>query len=136
MQGYQENGEWELLKFTVEEKVTSTEIDKAQYSSLHINFTMRRRPLYVFMSTILPTVLLSFLSALVFKLPAESGEKIGYSLTVLLSYAVYLTVISSHIPAASLTISILCMYNAMLNRYLHCISYLYSITYHGVHRTV
>ncbi|XP_060083322.1 acetylcholine receptor subunit delta-like [Ylistrum balloti] len=114
LQGYQQNGEWELMKYTVEEKVSSTEIDKADYSSLHVNFTMRRRPLYVFMNTIIPTMLLSFLSALVFKLPADSGEKIGYSLTVLLAYAVYMMAISSNIPASALTISILSVYTVIV----------------------
>ncbi|XP_069142699.1 acetylcholine receptor subunit alpha-1-A-like [Argopecten irradians] len=110
LQSYQENGEWELMNYTLEERRSVTEREKSDYSSLHVHFTMRRRPLYVFMNTILPTMLLSFLCALVFKLPPESGEKIGYSLTVLLAYAVYMTVISSNIPAAALSVSILSVY--------------------------
>jgi hypothetical protein len=51
-------------------------------------------------------VLLAFLSAMVFKLPPDSGEKMGFSLTVLLAYAVYLTIISDDMPSTSTSTSV------------------------------
>jgi hypothetical protein len=45
-----------------------------------------------------------------FKLPPESGERMGYSLTTLLAYAVYLTLMSEHLPAVSLDIAYLSKY--------------------------
>jgi hypothetical protein len=51
---------------------------------------------------------MAVLIAMVFKLPVDSGEKIGFSLTVLLAYAVYLTMISENIPSTSVAVCYLC----------------------------
>ena len=50
------------------------------------------------------------LTIFVFKLPPELGERIEISLTVLLAYAVYLTLISENIPRMSKSVSILSIY--------------------------
>ena len=50
-----------------------------------------------------------FLSAtapLVFLLPADAGEKMGTSITVLLAYAVYLTIVTDYMPTTSLSVSL------------------------------
>jgi len=44
----------------------------------------------------------------IFKLTPESGERVGLSLTILLAYAVYLTLISESIPTTSTSASLLC----------------------------
>ena len=62
------------------------------------------------MIMMIPVCLLSFLCCAVFLLPPDSGEKIGYALTVLLSYAVYLSLISENIPEDSLNVSLLSEY--------------------------
>jgi hypothetical protein len=46
------------------------------------------------------------LNPLVFLLPVESGERIGLSMTILLSYTIFLTLISDAIPASSNPMSI------------------------------
>ncbi|XP_056010288.1 neuronal acetylcholine receptor subunit alpha-3-like [Ostrea edulis] len=54
--------------------------------------------------------MLAFLITMAFKLPPESGGRMGFSLTVLLAYAVYLTIVSANLPTTSLTISVLSIY--------------------------
>ena len=50
------------------------------------------------------------LNLLVFLLPANSGERVGYSITVLLAIAVFLTIAADNLPKTSFpTISILCL---------------------------
>ena len=50
------------------------------------------------------------LNLLVFLLPAQSGERMGYSITLLLAIAVFLTIAADNLPKTSFpTISILCM---------------------------
>ncbi|XP_033749588.1 acetylcholine receptor subunit delta-like [Pecten maximus] len=46
------------------------------------------------------------MNLLVFLIPAESGEKISYAITVLLTFAVYLSVYSDKIPPLSLPIAV------------------------------
>lgn len=67
---------------------------------------MGKRVLYV-LNTIIPVVMLSLLNVLVFLLPASSGEKMALAVTVLLSFTVYLSIISEVMPKTSESISIL-----------------------------
>ncbi|VDH95973.1 Hypothetical predicted protein [Mytilus galloprovincialis] len=62
---------------------------------------IKRQPLYYAIMTILPTLLFSLLNPLVFVLPVESGERVSLSITILLSYAIFLTLVSASIPTSS-----------------------------------
>ena len=60
----------------------------------------RRRPYYV-INILLPTLLMSVCVVWTFILPTASGERIGYSLTILLSFTVFLTVTNGLLPSTS-----------------------------------
>ena len=106
--GFTENGEWDMVAITT---INSTSYFEEQpYSRIHYTFTLRRRPLYHILNTMFPLIVMASLTIFVFKLPPESGERIGMSLTVLLAYAVYLTLISDDIPRTSTSVSILSLY--------------------------
>jgi hypothetical protein len=45
--------------------------------------------------------------ALVFIVPVDSGEKVSYVLTVFLSLAVLLTIVTDSLPPTSITLSVL-----------------------------
>ena len=77
------------------------------YDKLHFWLYMKRRDEFYNTNVMLPIVLSSFLVTLVFVVPVECGEKLSYTLTILLTIAVFLTVISDMLPAISLTTSIL-----------------------------
>jgi nicotinic acetylcholine receptor alpha-7 len=62
---------------------------------------MKRHPLYFGVMILLPTLLFSLLNPLVFLLPVESGERVSLSMTILLSYAIFLTLVSNSIPKTS-----------------------------------
>lgn len=106
---YSENGEWVLVSASGEQ-VQDRARGGQSFSSLSFSVTLRRRPLFHALNTILPVVLMAFLIPMVYRLPVDSGEKIGYSLTVLLAYAVYLTLISDNIPSTSVSVCYLTVY--------------------------
>jgi hypothetical protein len=109
---YAENGEWELL--TVQGiKLNDKYVGGAPHSKVLFRISMRRRPLFHILNTMFPVVLMAFLIPMAFKLHVESGEKMGYSLTVLLAYAVYLSMISENIPSTSVSICYLCKYTGV-----------------------
>ena len=81
---------------------------------LHRNWRIHWNPYFHILNSLVPMVLLAFLSAMVFKLPPDSGEKMGFSLTVLLAYAVYLTIISDDMPSTSTSTSVLCKFCGIL----------------------
>ena len=106
---YTENGEWNLL--TAEGSKTEAKSRGGKsFSSVSFLIKVQRRLLFHVVNTLFPVALMAILIAFVFKLPVDSGEKIGFSLTVLLSYAVYLTLISDNIPSTSVTVCFLCKY--------------------------
>lgn len=71
------------------------------YPEYKVTLTIKREPLYYSMMVVCPTILFGLLNPLVFLLPVQSGERIGLSMTILLSYAIFLTLVSDVIPATS-----------------------------------
>lgn len=57
------------------------------------HFVIQRRPLYLMMNILFPTMLFSFLTCTVFYLPSDAGEKMTLSVSLLLSLVVFLLVI-------------------------------------------
>ncbi|XP_062583249.1 acetylcholine receptor subunit delta-like [Saccostrea cucullata] len=54
-----------------------------------------------------PILLLSLLNPLVFVLPVESGERVSYAITIFLSFAVFMTLLSDNIPKSSEPMSLM-----------------------------
>lgn len=106
---YSENGEWDLVSASGLE-VRDTPIGQASFSSVDFDIKLRRRPIFHIINTLFPVVLMAILIAMVFKLPVDSGERNGFALTVLLAYAVYLSIISENIPSTSVSVCYLCKY--------------------------
>ena len=79
-------------------------------SNVVFTFIIVRKSLYYVMIIVLPIFLLGFLSGFVFLIPVESGEKMGYSVTVFLSQVVFLSIIESYIPISSDHVSMLQAY--------------------------
>ncbi|KAK6186081.1 hypothetical protein SNE40_008187 [Patella caerulea] len=105
---YGQNGQWELILLSLEETQ-----DKYK-SILKFELTLKRRRSFYIMNIVLPVIFLSFMGNLVFALPAESGEKMSLTITILLAYVVYLTIISENMPQTSIHISLLAVYLTIL----------------------
>ncbi|XP_048745961.1 neuronal acetylcholine receptor subunit alpha-6-like [Ostrea edulis] len=101
---YEQNSVWDLID-------TSSGIQKEQRES-QVKFTLklRRKPLYYVMNIILPVVFLGYLNILVFVIPVDAGEKMSFSVTVFLSFAVFLTIISTLLPTSSENTPIIAKY--------------------------
>ena len=72
--------------------------------------TLERKPMYYILNIFLPICLLTLLNLFVFLLPVESGEKVSFVVTIFLSLAVFLTIVSGEIPENSENISLLNAY--------------------------
>lgn len=105
---YQENGEWSYIRSNASTSIVlhGSEV----YSRVDFSFTFERRTPFHLLSTILPLFFLVSMTCFVFKIPVDAGEKLGYCLTVLLAFAVYLTLVSDNIPTTSTSTSYLCTY--------------------------
>ena len=102
------NGEWEVISASgTSSEATTRSRGGLNFSRLKFKLQLKRRHLFHIVNTIFPVFLLGILVPFVFQLN-EVGDRIGYSLTVLLSYAVYLTMIAQNIPSTSVSVCYLC----------------------------
>ena len=62
---------------------------------------LERFPTYYLLNIIIPSVVLAFLSAFTFYVPVDSGEKVSLSITILLSFSVFLLILSDNTPSIS-----------------------------------
>ncbi|XP_025095676.1 neuronal acetylcholine receptor subunit alpha-7-like [Pomacea canaliculata] len=102
---YVGNGEW---------KVSSTAVRRVTYhlhddpiSVVVYEVTLRRRPALVVMTIVLPVFILAGLNIFVFLIPYESGERLSFAVTILLSYGVFMASVVSLLPGSVKTMSIL-----------------------------
>lgn len=79
-------------------------------SDIFFNITLRRKTLFYTVNLIIPCVGISYLSVLVFYLPADSGEKIALCISILLSQTMFFLLISEIIPSTSLALPLLGKY--------------------------
>ena len=101
---YKGNGEWDIVGTFVYTQNVGTEL---QYTQLHFGLVLKRRSLYYILNIIVPLVLISILCVISFLIPLDAGEKVTYSITVLLSLAVLLSIISGDMPSTSKHVSVL-----------------------------
>lgn len=95
---YVPNGEWELLSIKTVENILKYQCCANPFSDVTITFRIRRQAKNHTLTLILPCALLSSLIVLGFILPPESGERIGLSITVLLSVTVFQQLTSQIMP--------------------------------------
>lgn len=96
MELYEENGLWSVLSTR-----NYYSMNVFGFEELRLEINMRRRTTYYIASLLLPIFFMNFIQILVFVLPVESGERVGFSITVLLAVAVFLTMIQDKLPEAS-----------------------------------
>ncbi|XP_039267702.2 neuronal acetylcholine receptor subunit alpha-3-like [Styela clava] len=104
---YWESGEWEVLDASGYRHERKYNCCPEIYPDITYSFYIRRLPLFYMINLIIPCLLISFLSVLVFYLPSDCGEKITLCISVLLSLTVFLLVITEIIPSTSLVIPLI-----------------------------
>ncbi|XP_055957696.1 CHRNA7-FAM7A fusion protein-like [Patella vulgata] len=83
---------------------------KTSHEKVRVILVLQRKSLSLVLTVVLPVILLAFLNVFVFLLPTESGEKLSFSVTVLLAQAVFLSFISGLMPQTSDSTSSLSIY--------------------------
>ncbi|XP_060071706.1 acetylcholine receptor subunit alpha-like [Ylistrum balloti] len=97
------NSEWDVLASYTSRWTQS--FDMAIYY-----ITIKRRHLNFLVSVVIPVIMLALVNPFVFILPFNSGERASYSITVLLAFTVYMTVVSDRMPASSQPMSYISYY--------------------------
>ncbi|XP_064624985.1 neuronal acetylcholine receptor subunit beta-4-like [Lineus longissimus] len=109
------NAEWDLINATgrvTELPVYSMEQDGVlpNMSVYTVTLTLQRRTVYYWIHLIIPCMFISGLICFVFVMPADAGEKISFSVTILLAFIVYQLLIADSLPKGSQSVSLLSAY--------------------------
>ncbi|XP_066518765.1 neuronal acetylcholine receptor subunit alpha-2 [Hoplias malabaricus] len=104
---YWESGEWMIVNAVAKYNVKKYQCCSEVYSDITYSFVIRRMPLFYTINLIVPCLLISFLTVLVFYLPSDCGEKVTMCVSVLLSLTVFFLVITEIIPSTSLVIPLI-----------------------------
>lgn len=111
LSNFMESGEWVMKDYrSWKHWVYYACCPDTPYLDITYHFLMLRLPLYFIVNVIIPCMLFSFLTGLVFYLPTDSGEKMTLSISVLLSLTVFLLVIVELIPSTSSAVPLIGKY--------------------------
>ncbi|XP_054996540.1 neuronal acetylcholine receptor subunit alpha-4 isoform X2 [Sorex araneus] len=102
-----ESGEWVIVDARGTYNTRKYECCAEVYPDITYAFIIRRLPLFYTINLILPCLLISCLTVLVFYLPSQCGEKVTLCISVLLSLTVFLLLITEIIPSTSLVIPLI-----------------------------
>ncbi|XP_045176165.2 neuronal acetylcholine receptor subunit beta-2-like isoform X2 [Mercenaria mercenaria] len=103
LEDYVENSSWGITETYASETTTDEAV-------VYFIFKLKRKSGFYIINIIIPVVLLSVLSVLTFILPVSSGEKASYAVTVFLSLALFMTIVTSELPKNSENTSLLAVY--------------------------
>uniref|UniRef100_A0A914Y8F9 Uncharacterized protein n=1 Tax=Panagrolaimus superbus TaxID=310955 RepID=A0A914Y8F9_9BILA len=102
LEDYSYSGIWDVMD------VPGQLVDKQ--SRIEFQIVIRRKTLFYTVILIIPTVLMAFLSMMVFYLPAECSEKVTLGISILLALVVFLLLVSKILPPTSDTIPLMAKY--------------------------
>ncbi|KAK3696490.1 hypothetical protein QZH41_011802, partial [Actinostola sp. cb2023] len=95
---YVENGEWILQSVIPYRNLKEYDCCEGSYPEVTYELRLRRRALYYIVNFIFPCVLIAVLTLLVFLLPFESGERMSFGVTVLLSFTILILMLMVRKP--------------------------------------
>ncbi|KAK3089068.1 hypothetical protein FSP39_000544 [Pinctada imbricata] len=102
----QKNSRWffESSTYQINETV-------GRYHILRYNITFHRYSFFLSLNLVVPVCILTIVNPLVFLLPLNSGEKVSFSITILLSFVVFVSSVSDKLPEVSEPV---CMFNTFI----------------------
>uniref|UniRef100_A0A3Q3F0P1 Cholinergic receptor, nicotinic, alpha 3 n=1 Tax=Labrus bergylta TaxID=56723 RepID=A0A3Q3F0P1_9LABR len=107
LKDFWESGEWNIIDAPGYKHDIKYNCCEEIYTDITYSLYIRRLPLFYTINMIIPCLLISFLTVLVFYLPSDCGEKVTLCISVLLSLTVFLLVITETIPSTSLVIPLI-----------------------------
>lgn len=109
-ENYRPNGEWDIVETPVKRHAIKYPCCDETYVDVTYYFVMHRNPLFYVITLVIPCILISLMTVLVFYLPSDAQEKITLSISVLLALIVFLLLIPDLIPPTSKTIPLIGQY--------------------------
>ncbi|KHN70752.1 Acetylcholine receptor subunit alpha-type unc-63 [Toxocara canis] len=107
---YYPSVEWDILSVPGKRHEKRYPCCESPFIDLTYEIHLRRKTLFYTVNLIFPSVGISFLTALVFYLPSDGGEKISLCISILISLTVFFLLLVEIIPSTSLVIPLIGKY--------------------------
>lgn len=104
------SGSWSILMIEVKKREKRSRGFPNPFTEIRLSFIIRRKPLHFIVFSMVPCMLIGALILVSFFIPAESGERIGFSCTILLAVSVYLLIVTEALPEQSDTLPLIGVY--------------------------
>ena len=107
---YKEHDEWALVRPVTISYGQRGFRDEGVFDKMDVAVTLKREHLFYTVIFLIPNILLYILSALVYWIPPDSGEKVSLAITILLAAVVAFGTISQILPASSQNFPIIALF--------------------------
>lgn len=97
----EENVEWHITSMPAERHVLYYNCCPQPYPDVTFYVYMTRKPGFYIINILIPYFLITGVAVFGFILPCESGEKVSLEITVMLSLAVFQTLVADSLPPSS-----------------------------------
>ncbi|XP_066292652.1 neuronal acetylcholine receptor subunit alpha-10-like [Branchiostoma lanceolatum] len=98
------NEEWILKGMPMEKRVTLYPCCPEPFTTAVLTVQLERRSFFYMFNMVLPCIVLMILNVIGFYIPPDSGERLGFFMTILLALVVFLQVLASSLPKTSTTV--------------------------------
>ena len=106
----EKSGSWSIQMIEVKRREKRPRSSPHPFTEIYLSFIIRRKPLHFVVFSMVPCMLIGALILVSFFIPAESGERIGFSCTILLAVSVYLLIVTEALPEQSDTLPLIGVY--------------------------
>ena len=110
-----EHGEWEVIYSKADLALFVEPLSRVPFNAYLLSVTLKRRHLFVIVHTSIPYFLLALLNTMIFVVPIRSGERVTFSMTILLAFIFFTSNMSDDLPHNSLKLSYVSICMAALN---------------------
>ena len=121
------NIEWLISDVTSEKKYESDVVNHPLYADevikypyLEYTIALKRKPDFYVNSLVIPSLLLSWLGSVIFLLPSECGEKLGFSITLFLSLYVNQVIVAEYLPPSADSFPLIARFYTVISVMLGC----------------
>ncbi|XP_078000146.1 neuronal acetylcholine receptor subunit beta-4-like [Glandiceps talaboti] len=110
LENYLPNVEWDIIDSNATAVAKHFQGVDDTFTTILITMDIRRKPLYYIVNLILPCVVVSLLTVVVFCLPSMSSDKVSLSISLLLTIYVFNILVIDLLPATSLELPLVTVY--------------------------
>ncbi|KAI8486048.1 Neuronal acetylcholine receptor subunit beta-4 [Branchiostoma belcheri] len=98
---YQKSDQYTLTSVTAKRNVTKYDCCPERYPSVVLTLRLKRLRLFYIVNMVIPCVNMLILNIAAFFIPPDSGERLGFTITILLALVVFLQLLTDQLPHTS-----------------------------------